>query len=78
MDLVASLHNTQSMAQTPPKILIFLGSVRVGRMSDRVGKFVRTTVEANGMEPIVFGNFVKLTLLPFSFANTQTLGGQCE
>jgi hypothetical protein len=45
-----------------PKIIIFLGSVRTGRMGERVSIFVRDTVEACGMEPIMFGNFMNMEM----------------
>lgn len=37
------------------KILILLGSTRVGRMGERVAQCVQKTVEDNGMEPVLFG-----------------------
>ena len=42
------------------KIVIFLSSVRPGRFNERVGKFVRQTVEAHGMTPVMLGTFIYL------------------
>jgi len=38
---------------TPLKIVVFLGSVRNGRMGDRVAKYVQENLEIKGMEPIM-------------------------
>ena len=40
-------------------IIIFLSSVRPGRMADRVGIFVKRTVEAEGMKAIIFGTHLE-------------------
>ena len=46
------------------KIVIFLSSVRPGRMADRVAEFVKQTVSAQGMTPVMLG-----MLLFFHFLN---------
>lgn len=44
------------------KVLVFLGSVRDGRMVERVGKFVTEKLKAAQHDVEVFGNFTITTV----------------
>ncbi|ODM97160.1 FMN-dependent NADPH-azoreductase [Orchesella cincta] len=54
---------------TTLKILVFIGSVRPGRMAERLGKFIETALENHSMQPIIID---PMTLSQSSLELNQT------
>ena len=52
------------MAGTPLKIVVFLGSVREGRIGQRVAKFMMNQLTTTGHEATLFGKPRPSTLVP--------------